>query len=72
MVVKTIDGPALELLGPGGPEEHFLTHISSASKESWSAWEGKMSDASSEEKDRDCRRISHDMMWWRIVVGLEI
>ena len=27
MVVETIDGPALELLGPGGLEEHFLTYI---------------------------------------------
>ena len=27
-------GPALELLGPGGPEKRFLTHIPSVGKES--------------------------------------
>ena len=37
MVIETVDGPALKLLGPGGPEERFLTRISSAGKESWSA-----------------------------------
>ena len=72
MVVKTVDGPTLEFLGPGGPEEHFLTHISSTDKESWSAQEGKTSGATLEGKDRDCGRISHVVTWWRIVAGAEI
>ena len=41
MVVKTVDGLALELLGPGGLEERFLTRISSAGKESWTTQEGE-------------------------------
>ena len=53
MVVETVDGPALELLGLGGLEECFLTHISSAGKESWSAYGGKRSSVPSEGKDRD-------------------
>ena len=27
MAIKTIDGPALELLGLAGPEERFLTYM---------------------------------------------
>ena len=72
MVVETIDGPALELLGLGGPEERFLTRISSAGKESWSAREGETSGVSSEGKDRDCGRISRVVTWWQIMVGTEI
>ena len=71
-IVETIDGPALELLGPGGLEERFLTRISSAGKESWSAQEGETSGASSEGKDRDCERISRMVTWWRIMAGVEI
>ena len=72
MVVETIDGPALELLGPGGLEEHFLTRISSAGKESWYARGGETSGAFSEGKDRDCGCISHVVTWWQIMVGMEI
>ena len=72
MAVETIDGPALELLGPGGLEKRFLTRIPFAGKESWSARGGETSGASSEGKDRDCGRISHDVTWWRIVACAEI
>ena len=72
MAVKTIDGPALELLGLGGPEECFLTHIPFAGKESWSARGGEISGVPLEGKDRDWGRISCIMMWWRIMVGMEI
>jgi len=72
MVIEIIDGPGLELLGPGGPEERFLTHIPFAGKESWSIRGGETSDAPSEGKDRDCGCISHDVMWWCIMAGIEI
>ena len=72
MVVETIDGPALELLGLGGLEKRFLTRIPFAGKESWSVRGGKTSGAPSEGKDRDCGRISRDVTWWRIVAGTEI
>ena len=65
-------GPALELLGPGGPEKCFLTHIPSRGKESWSAQEGEMSGVTLVGKDRDCGRLSRDVMWWCIVAGIEI
>ena len=35
MVVETVDGPALELLGLGGLKEHFLTRISYVGNECW-------------------------------------
>ena len=66
-----IIGLALELLGPGGPEKRFLTRIPSTGKESWSVRGGETSDASLVGKDRDCGRISRDVMWWRIKVGAE-
>ena len=72
MAIETIDGLALELLGSGRPEEHFLTRIPFAGKESWSVRGGETSCAPSEGKDRDCGRISRDMMWWQIVAGMEI
>ena len=72
MVVETADGLALELLGPGGLDERFLTLISSAGKESWSAREGKTSGATLVGKDRDWGCISHVVTWWRIVAGAEI
>ena len=72
MVVETGDGPALELLGLGGLEECFLTCIPFAGKESWSTQGGKPFGAPSEGKDRDCGRISYNMMWWQIVAGVEI
>ena len=34
MVVEIIDGPALEVLGPGGPEERFFDLCPFAGKES--------------------------------------
>jgi len=61
MVIETVDGPTLKLLGLGGPEERFLTHIPFAGKESSSARGGKTFDATLEGKDRDCGRISHDV-----------
>ena len=72
MVVKTIDGPALELLGPGGPEKHFFTRIPFVGKESRSIRGGETSGASLEGKDRDCGCISHDVTWWCIMVGMKI
>ena len=63
MTIETIDGPAIELLGPGESEKCFLTRIPFAVKESWSAQGGETSGASLEGKDMDCGRISHDMMW---------
>ena len=69
--IETI-GPALKLLGPGGPEKWFLTRIPSVGKESQSAWEGKMSGVTLVGKDRGCRRISRDVTWWCIVAGMEI
>ena len=72
MVIETIDGPALKLVGLHELEECFLTRISSTGKESWSAQEGKMSGMSSEGKDRDCGHISRDVTWWRIMAGVEI
>ena len=72
MDVETVDGPALKLLGPGGPEERFLTHIPFAGKESWSAWEGETSGVTLVGKDIDWGHISHVVTWWRIMVGAEI
>ena len=69
-IVENI-GPALELLGPGGPEKCFLTHIPSVGKESGSVREGKTSGVTLVGKDRDRGRISRDVMWWCIVVGTE-
>ena len=69
--VETI-GLALGLLGLGGPEKCFLTRISSARKESWSAQEGETSGATLVGKDRDCGRISCDVTWWSIMAGMEI
>ena len=69
--VETV-GPALELLGPGGPKKSFLTRIPSVGKESWSAWEGEMASAILVGKDRDRGRISRDMMWRCVVIGSEI
>ena len=71
MAVETV-GPALELLGPGGPEKSFLTRIPSVGKESWSAQEGKMSGVILVGKDRDRGRISRDVTWWCIMAGTEI
>ena len=71
MAVETI-GLALELLGLGGPEKCFLTHILSAGKETWFAREGKMSGATLVGKDRDWGRISRMVTWWRIMAGMEI
>ena len=77
--VETI-GPALELLGLGGPEKCFLTRIPFVGKESWSAREGKTSDVTLvgkcqnfgvNRKDRDRGRISHDLTWWCIMAGTE-
>ena len=53
MVAKTVDGPGLELLGPGGLEERIFDSYPFAGKESWSAWEGKTSGATLVGKDRD-------------------
>ena len=64
MVVETADGLALKLLGPARPEERFLDLYLFAGKESWSTRGGKTSSVPLEEKDRDCGRISHDVMWW--------
>ena len=50
--VETV-GLALELLGLGGLEKSFLTHIPSAGKESWSTQEGKTSGTTLVGKDRD-------------------
>ena len=72
MAVETIDGPALELLGPGGLKKRFLTHIPFAGKESWSVQRGETSGASSEGKDRDCGHVSRDVTWWQIVAGVKI
>ena len=69
--VETI-GQALKLLGLGRPEKCFLTRIPSVGKESWSAQKGKMSGVTLVGKDRDHGRISRDMTWWCIVVGMEI
>jgi len=66
-----IVGPALELLGLGGSEKYFLTHISSMGKESWFAQEGEMSDVILVGKDRDCTRISCDVTRWCIMAGSE-
>ena len=49
-----------------------MTCIFSIGKESWSTQRGKMSVAPLEEKDRNYVRISCVVMWWRIVVGVEI
>ena len=69
--IETI-GPALELLGPGGPEKCFLTRIPSAGKECWSAQEGETFGVTLVGKDRYCGRISYDVTWWCIMVGTEI
>ena len=60
--VETI-GSALELLGPGGPEKCFLTHIPSVGKESWFAREGETSGTTLVAKDRDWGCISHVVTW---------
>ena len=59
--VKTVDGLALELLGPSGPEERFFDLYPFAGKESWSAREGETSDATLVGKDTNCVHISRDM-----------
>ena len=69
--VKII-GSALELLGLGGLEKHFLTHIPSVGKESWSGREGETSGVTLVGKDRDWGRISRMVTWWRIMAGMEI
>ena len=68
--VETV-GPALELLGPGGPEKCFLTHIPFVGKESWSFREGETFDGILVGKDGDHGRISRDVTWWCIVAGSE-
>ena len=63
MAVEII-GPALKLLGLGGPEKRFLTRIPSVGKESWFAREGETSGVTLVGKDRDWGRISRVVMWW--------
>ena len=72
MVVETVDGPALKLLGLGGPEERFYDLYPFTGKESWSVRGGETFGASLVGKDRDCGRISHDVTRWWIVAGTEI
>ena len=72
MVVETVDGPALKLLGLGGPEERFFDLYPFTGKESWSIREGKTFGVTLVGKDRDCGRISRVVTWWQIMVGTEI
>ena len=71
MAVETV-GPALGLLGLGGPEKKLFDPYPLYGKRVWSAWEGEPSGVILVGKDRDRGCVSHDVKRRCVVVGSEI